>query len=317
MITISTFRYVAGALLAVALLSQCVGPPEPTPEPAAWAPGTSVHTIQAGGEQRTYRLHVPPRHPRSVLGFTEPYAVVVVLHGSGADGGDAERQSGMDSVADANGWLAVYPDAVSNALGFGSDWNAGTCCGIAARDSVNDAAFVISVIDAIAARLSVDRHRIYVAGFSAGGRLAYHLACQAAIHFAAVAVISGSVTDSRCRPAVPVPIVAFHGTDDDELSYSEPSATPVPAPVPGTSGLPPTVQLWASLDGCRALRATRTTAHTTRFAFRRCRADVVLYSVQGGGHGWPGSTDGPGAESPLNEVHATASIARFFARHSR
>ena len=308
---------VGGAVPAVLVLSQCVASPDPTPEPAAWAPGTSVHTLGPADDRRTYRLHIPPHQVRNALGWLRGYALVVVLHGSGADGGDAEHMSGMDSVADANGWLAMYPDAVANALGRGSDWNAGTCCGLAARDSVNDAGFVLSAVDAIAAKLRVDRRRIYVAGFSAGGRMAYHLACQAPARFAAVAVVSGSVLDARCTPTVPVPLVVFHGTDDGEVPYTEESATRVTTPVSSTNALPPAVQLWASLDGCRGPRATQMTAHITRTTFQGCAADVVFYSVIGGWHGWPGSTDGKGAESPLSEMRATPVIARFFARHRR
>ncbi|HJQ20088.1 MAG TPA: PHB depolymerase family esterase, partial [Gemmatimonadaceae bacterium] len=278
-----SIRFASAEVVVAVMLSQCMSVmPEPTPEPLAWAPGTSVHTIQSGGDSRSYRLHVPPHQSRNIFGFQLAYPVVVVLHGSGADGADVERQSGMDSVADANGWLAVYPDAVGGALGFGSDWNAGTCCGAAAHDSVNDVAFVLAAIDAITSRLPVNAHRIYVAGFSAGARMAHHLACQAAGRVAAVAVVAGSVLDARCRPAVPVPILIFHGTGDDEVPYAEESATPVLDPVPGTSGLPPAVQLWASIDRCRGPRATRVAPHATQVDFRRCRADVLLYSITDG-----------------------------------
>jgi len=308
---------IAAAIAGALLVTHCTAKPDPTPEPVAWAPGTTIHEIVSGGTPRTYRLHVPARHPTTLTGSARPYGIVVVLHGSGADGGDVEDQTGMDSVSEANGWLMVYPDAMSNSLGFGSDWNAGTCCGPAARDSVDDAAFVLSAIGEVASRLPTDRAHVYVAGFSAGGRLAYHLACRAPAQFAAVAVVSGSVLDARCRPPVPVPIIAFHGTADDEVPYTEASETPVAKLVTGTDSMPPAIQLWAALDRCRNPRAIHSTAHVTRIGFRRCRADVVLYRIAGGGHGWPGSKDGPGGEAPLSEIHATTLIARYFARHTR
>jgi poly(3-hydroxybutyrate) depolymerase len=49
----------------------------------------------------------------------------------------------------------------------------------------------------------------------------------------------------------------------------------------------------------------------TRFA--GCAADVVLYTIQGGGHDWPrASLD---SDDPAHEVDASRRAWRFFARH--
>src|SRR5437773_1561304 len=81
------------------------------------------------------------------------------------------------------------------------DWNAGTCCGAAARENVDDVGFLKAVIDRVSKQLPVDQKRIYIAGFSDGGRMAYHAACQLSSTIAAIGVVSGSLLDDHCSPA--------------------------------------------------------------------------------------------------------------------
>jgi len=56
-----------------------------------------------------------------------------------------------------------------------------------------------------------------------------------------------------------------------------------------------------------------------RSAYRGCArgADVVLYTVVGGGHTWPGSFDVPDLGHPTQEINAADLILDFFAHHPR
>ena len=94
------------------------------------------------------------------------------------------------------------------------------------RDSVDDVGFILGVVDRIATKLPVNPNRVYVAGFSAGARMAYHVACRAAPRIAAIAVLSGSIRDDRCHAARSVPLIAFHGTADNKVAYNESPDTP-------------------------------------------------------------------------------------------
>lgn len=299
--------------------ARCAIPGQSNPvESNQWSAGTAGHVVRVGDHLRDFRLHIPKARARNRIGLAQAYGLVIVLHGSGADGETVRHQSGMDSVAEANGWVVAYPDGVKGTLGFGSDWNVGTCCGVAARDSIDDVRFAVAIIDYVVAKLPVSRGRVYVAGFSDGARMAYHIACQAALRVAAVAVVSGSVRDPNCVPARAVPLIAFHGTADDEVPYGEPPDThPRQPPIQVAAGLPPSVQMWASSNGCRGLTHALQAKHVTRFSFTQCKADVVMYSVAGGGHGWPGEPDGVGSTAPMSEIHATPLIARFFNTHAR
>lgn len=300
-------------VLALVASTSCIHSGRQSGTNAAALPGTRRYELEVGTLARSLLLHVPPRRPRR-LGRPAAYPLVIVLHGSGADGETVRRMSGMDSIADAARFLVAYPDGVTGALGLKSDWNAGECCGVAASRQVDDVGFLREIVSDVAARLPVDRRRIYVAGFSDGARLAYHAACALAGQIAAIAAVAGSLTDAHCAPVRPVPLVAFHGTADHDIPYLAPSASaPVRAPPAAAADLPPSLQYWASRNRCDGTTTTRRSPHVMLTRFRRCAADVSLYTVVGGLHAWPGGVaDG---DDPTRELSASAALWRFFARH--
>src|SRR3569833_809243 len=185
-----------------------------------WTPGTSEREVRVGDDTRSYVLLLPAAVRRNRIGVAVSYPLMLVLHGSGADGQTVERQSGMDRLADSAHFIVAYPNGETALFGLRSDWNAGKCCGSPARGNVDDIAFFRATIGDIARHVPVDRRRVYVAGFSDGGRMAYRVACDAASMVAAIGVVAGSVVDDTCRPARPVPLIVLHGTADGEGTFS-------------------------------------------------------------------------------------------------
>src|SRR5690349_10175005 len=93
------------SLLIAGVLIFCGGRPA-----HAAAPQFTMHI---GGHNRTYLLHVPPRH--------DPHkssALVVVLHGGGGNGRMMERV-GFSDLADREDFLVAYPDGIEH------NWNDG------------------------------------------------------------------------------------------------------------------------------------------------------------------------------------------------
>ena len=279
------------------------------------APGTSRYAIRVGSLARTFLLHVPRERPRR-FGLPTDFPLVIVLHGSGADAETIRRMSGLDSLAEAARFLVAYPNGVTGALGLRSDWNAGECCGVAANRNVDDVAFMHALIGSIAARLPVDRRRVYIAGFSDGARMTYRAGCELSTELAAIAVVAGSLVDSHCAPKRPLPLIAFHGTADDEVPYFDSALTTPRRPLPAAwAKFPPSIQFWASVDRCRDATLTRAAPHVVLTRFDHCAADVVLYTVQDGLHAWPGGeADG---DEPTRELSASRELWRFFARHRK
>lgn len=270
-------------------------------------PGATVGVpIQVAGIQRRYVVHIPPL-TSSQLSKT-PHPLLLMLPGSSQVGETVLSQSGMDTLADANHFLLVYPDGVG---GTNSDWNAGDCCGQAHADGVDDVAFLQAVIADVSAQFPVDRRRIYFGGFSDGARMAYSAACRIPNVVAAVAAVSGSLTESNCKPGRAIPVIAFHGVEDTSIPYTDASHTAPATIVKSALQLPPTILFWLSNNGC-------TSVATSLFSQKgpvmltqgvHCNADVAFYTITNGSHMWPSPSRGVAVDaSPL--------IAAFLLAHT-
>ena len=308
------------ALLALALTS-CLGEGPTAPGESGIWKATNVHVVTVGGLDRSYTLHVPPRLLRGTGGVVAPYPLEIVMHGSSDDGKGIEATSRMDVVADSALFLVAYPNGTGGRFGvYASNWNAGTCCGGAERDNVDDLGFITALIKQTSQHVAVDTRRVYVAGFSAGALMAYHAGCQLSSTIAAIAVVEGSIADDKCLPIKGVSLWAVHGTDDPEVAYSEPSATSSSASVPAAArALPPSVQYWATQQKCTggATKVVSTAMANTQITGCTGGAVVEFNKIIGGTHGWPGGTTEPGSVAPMNQLKSSIEIWKFFAKHTR
>ncbi|MCW2778251.1 MAG: putative lipoprotein [Frankiales bacterium] len=137
---------------------------------------------------REYVLHVPPglrRDPTRAQGRP----ALVVLHGLDTDPADAARSTGFDVLADRDDDLVAYP------AGVGHSFDAGLCCGPAARYGVDDVDFLVRVVQDLRRR---GAGRVSVVGFSNGGMMAYRLACERPGLVDSVGVMSGTLEIPRC-----------------------------------------------------------------------------------------------------------------------
>jgi polyhydroxybutyrate depolymerase len=285
-----------------------------------WTPGLATHDVVVGDLTRQYLMHVPSKRPTTSAGTIRSYSLVIVLHGSSGSSDEIRQTTGMDSLSEVGRFLVAYPQGVQGAGGlFPSDWNAGTCCGAAARENIDDVGFITALIADVGKNLALDKRRIYVAGFSDGGRMAHHLGCKLAPTIAAIAVVSGSLKDDSCAPARPMPVLAVHGTSDTEVPFDDPALTDPPTPLFGVATtLPPSIQFWISADGCGSGTQDQPAADVVRTSFAACTgAEVVFYTIQGGSHAWPGDPGGAGSQPPMSEVLASQVITQFFARQVR
>ena len=252
------------------------------------APGTSVnvtivaHPAEAlGNASRTYRIHVPKEY-----NATHAVSVVLVFHGYGGNAAGMERGSGFSTLADEQGFLAVYPQGLPDKQTNKPFW-----AEIGPIDyGVDDTLFVSDILNDVQQTYCVNAHRIYATGFSNGGGVTNLLACRLAGRIAAFAPLSANAyaIPGGCHPGRPVPLLDMHGTADPLLPYNGIPLSKNPDwPLPS---LPAYMQSWATRDGCTQgpdifLRE----AKVTGMQWTGCQGNVgvVHYRIEGGGHAWP------------------------------
>jgi len=282
--------------------------------------------LRAGGFRRSYLIHVP-------AGYTPDRAwpLVVVVHGAFSTAREMEKHSRFSELADREGFIALYPNGMG-LFGLLQHWNAGHCCGKAAKDRVDDVGFVVAAVEDTGRRLHVDPARIYAVGFSNGGMLVHRLAAEHPALWAAVAPMAGSVggrPDTEHPwwhipdPAVPVSVLLVHGRKDEQVPYQG-------GPEGGKQGAreymsaEESARFWARSDGCEASPDIRSilqgtvTVHT----WKNCRdlTEVQLYTLVPWGHVWPGPLfAAPILEegNPFLDFDAAETAWDFFRRHSR
>lgn len=80
--------------------------------------------------------------------------------------------------------------------------------------------FVESIISEISSQYNLDLERVYAAGYSNGGMMAYGLANYKSDLIAAVASVSGVMLDCIGSTSHPMPVVHLHGTSDNVIPFN-------------------------------------------------------------------------------------------------
>lgn len=274
---------------------------------AFYATNRSNGRIVSSGLPREYLLYVPASYDR-----TRPTPLVITMHGGAMWPAAQLALDRWNRVADAHGFIVAYP---SGRGGQGPRaWRAGGGPG-----QVRDVRFIAELIDTLGAGYNIDPARIYANGLSNGGGMAFVLSCTLSDRIAAVGVVAPAIflPWSSCGDRRPVPMIAFHGTADRATPYHGGTSWVAPNTFPD---IPRWVAHWARTNRCTAHPADAVVAaDVTRRSYTPCAdsAAVVLYTIEGGGHTWPGGT--PVAEwfvgTTSNGVDATAEMWAFFREH--
>jgi polyhydroxybutyrate depolymerase len=140
-----------------------------------------------------------------------PLPLVMFLHGAGGTGANTMKNKRLINSLLARGYAVLAPTAQRNFHnGAGFVWNFRP--GMEGRDETR---FLQDVADDASERFDLDRDRILLSGFSAGGFMVNYLACDTPDAFAAYASVSGGFW--RPHPdqcAGPVKLFHTHGWAD-------------------------------------------------------------------------------------------------------
>jgi polyhydroxybutyrate depolymerase len=266
---------------------------------AGAAPGRSEHLSWSSGVQRRWLSYLP-----RAAGAAAPPGMPLVfeLHGSGSTPEDQLELSGLEALAESEGFVVVAPEGIDRM------WNVPV-------DSAkpSDVRFLSELIDELSALTAIDRQRVYATGFSGGGRMVSQLACDLSERIAAIAAIGGIRFPGPCTEARAVPILAFHGTADGTNPYDGGGR-----PYWGT-GVEDAVSGWAQHNHCaeRGQRALASSVLEIRYAGDGCGAEVLLVRIDGFGHSWPDRIGAPltGSSDANGETTADQALWGFFRRH--
>ncbi|MFZ0772599.1 MAG: alpha/beta hydrolase family esterase [Candidatus Sulfotelmatobacter sp.] len=300
--------------------------------------GWIAGNARAAEGSRNYKLWIP-----ATLESGPAWPLLMLLHGCGHDAEHMAEISGMNDVAEANRFLAVYPEQ-SRRANLLRCWNwfrpehQGRGAG--------EPSILAAVVGQIRSTYNVDPDRIYVAGVSAGGAMAAILAATYPDLFAALAVFAGAEFKAASSafegfavmkrggpdPARQgqlafevmrsglaqtkrrrMPVIVFHGMADDRV-------TPVNADQ--------IIAQWGKTNACLAVENAETGFSLTEkvigsevpggYAYQRhlyveddSRLLMEKWLVQGLGHAWSGSPKSSKYGDPKGP-NASAEIWRFF-----
>lgn len=240
---------------------------------SALRPGESTASLQVGGTTRRYVLYVPA----SYTGQT-PVPLVLDFHGLFLNGAQQRALSGYAELAEREGFIVAFPDGIDNA------WNIGPCCTFSR--SVDDVGFARALVAKLQSEGCIDPKRVYAAGYSMGGGMSYHLACQAGDLFAAVAPAAFDLLqEMTCTPSRPISVIAFRGTSDAIVPYAGGPSRP-PNGLNTTIhflGAESTFQKWATLNQCSGQPAQSASGCST-YAACSGGVETTLCTATLGGH---------------------------------
>jgi polyhydroxybutyrate depolymerase len=290
-----------------------------------WAltPGDYRRMITVDGRRRYYDLHVPPSYGRD-----KPMPLVLNLHGGGGNSAEQRNASKMDAVADRAGFIVAYPAGSSGPIGSHLRrpllvWNIVDSDGYAVQNNIDDLAFFRRLIDDSQQLLHVDSKRVYACGYSQGGMMCFQMACAMADKIAAIAAVSSTMTGplENCRPSRPMPIIMFHGTDDPIIPYNGGVGAEIRTDrdYPRRS-VSEVLNYWVAHNKLPAKRLRDTVkarAQCAEYGADQDAAPVISWTLQGGGHTWPGGESSMPKLGAVNrDINASEVIWDFFKKYS-
>jgi polyhydroxybutyrate depolymerase len=260
-----------------------------------------VDSVMVDGVQRHFQVHVPPGYDRN-----RPLPVVLIFHGLQMNSTMMVGMTGFNPVSDHNNFIAVYGEGVNNR------WSDGRT-----SSGVDDVAYVTSLLDKLAKEVNIDRRRVYACGISNGGFFAQVLACTIPDKIAAAGVVASTMMDrtqGMMQGSKAVPIVFFLGTDDPLLPWADGRNKDIGklgealglgalgsidnglARMGGLITVPETIAFWTAHNNCsgnpqvtqEADRDARDGTTVRKESYGSSSNQVVLYTIEGGGHTWPG-----------------------------
>ncbi len=253
--------------------------------------GSCIETLifNFDGLEREYLLHLPNNVAKNA-------PLVFVLHGYTGSAQGIMDYSGMNEVANENGFVVCYPQGTTDQYN-NSFFNVGY--EFQNNPTVDDVGFIVALAEYLQDTYQLSTINTFSTGMSNGGDMSYMLACQASSTFRAIAPVAGMIMENiyqNCNSESPVPVFETHGTDDDVTLYE---GDPNNNDGWGVYlGIPSTIDFFVNQNNLTDLSFTELPNLDTGdgsiiesyiYSSSISNNEVWLYKVIGGGHDWPGA----------------------------
>lgn len=297
------------------------------PEPVIPAGEVVKCHMEYDGYERSYEYYLPSDYDN-----TESLPMLFSFHGLGSTGEEQRQMTGFTDLAEEEDFIAVFPDSTEfegdyenlpDLPGAERQWNTGIPISLQYEKEVNDVGFTSEIIDILAENYKVDESRIYATGMSNGSMFSYVLAVELSDKIAAAAAVASpmSVNLLEQEPERPVSMVIMMGENDPIVSYEGDNLFLL--------SIEETVDYWIDVNGItggpeetyleEVAEDDPTSVKRTYYGGGGDNSEVILYTIENGGHAWPGSYQ----YAPVNmigrvtqQMNASEVIWNHFENHS-
>ena len=210
-----------------------------------------------------------------------PHPVLIWYHGHRGNGASIHRGGGLAQDFLANGYALLAPNGYQATPESPRSYPA--------RDGAprDDVAFTFDALASANTRGNLDLERVFAGGFSAGGSMAWLLACEAGDRLSGMVSVAGALrrpNTTDCAGLAGLPIMHVHGFGDGQVPFEGRAIRD------WHQG-----SLWEALERARSANGCRsnpdaieiTDDFRTREWAASCSGAPVRLDIHDGGHGLP------------------------------
>ena len=269
--------------------------------------------IEHEGLERSFLIYVPKN-------IKENAPLVVAIHGYTSSAKTLMGYSGINQIADKEGFLVAYPQGTkdsrdNNFFNVGYEFHSDS--------KVNDVNFIREIVLNLTKDYKLNSKRVFATGMSNGGDMSYLLACTSSDLFTAVAPVAGVMmkdTLENCNPEKKIPIFEIHGTKDSISKFEGDMNNE--DKWGAYYDLPSTIEFWVNKHALSEKETiqleNKNTEDGTTITFERYWSDesqreVWFYIVNDGNHTWPGMT-GLFSRTANQDINSAEEIWKFFSK---
>lgn len=235
------------------------------------------------------------------LGDNKKSNLMFVMHGSGGNGLDMlNTTKRLEERANAEHLLVVYPN------GYQNYWNE---CRKAATstaniENINENAFFEKMIAYFKSKYDINSKKVFAAGMSGGGHMAYKLALTMPEKIRAIAAVVANLPDTSNMDCIevkrPISVMIINGTEDPLNRYNGGMMVSGNVTFGYVRSTERTFNYWATLAGYTGQPAKETLPDTDpgdgrtieRYTYKKNgKPEVTLLKVIGGKHDYPKDID--------------------------